>query len=240
MNRLFSSSVQAVKMPFRKVSHVIFDMDGLLLDTEKIYEQLIREIAQSFDKPYPFDVRLKLMGTTEQKTAEIAVADLGLPITVPEFLKIFAEKGNIMLADTDLMKGAERLVRHLHAHKIPIAVATSSGADLVEIKTKKHQDLFALFDHKVCGSSDPEVKKGKPAPDIFLITASRFPDKPNPNTCLVFEDAPNGVQGAVAAGMQCVMVPDVNCPEEQRKLANLVLHSLEEVNLADFGLPPLD
>lgn len=76
--------------------------------------------------------------------------------------------------------GAERLVKHLHKHNIPIALATSSGEDSVEVKTRNHRELFELFGHKVMGSSDAEVKEGKPAPDIFLVAASRFPDTPKP------------------------------------------------------------
>ena len=79
-----------------------------------------------------------------------------------------------------LLKGAERLVRHLHSHNIPICVATSSNEKSVEVKTRKFQDLFKLFNHKVMGSSDLEVKNGKPAPDIFLIASQRFEEKPEP------------------------------------------------------------
>lgn len=110
---------------------------------------------------------------------------------------------------------------------------------MVEIKTTNHKELFSLFGHKVCGSTDPEVKQGKPSPDIFLVAAQRFPDSPNPADCLVFEDAPNGVKAARAAGMQAVMVPDKNVPEEQRLEATVVLDSLVDVRLEDFGLPAL-
>lgn len=78
------------------------------------------------------------------------------------------------------MPGAERLVRHLHKHKIPIAIATSSDQDSVDRKSQNHQEIFSFFHHVVCFGSDAEVKNGKPAPDIFLVCASRFPDKPSP------------------------------------------------------------
>lgn len=72
------------------------------------------------------------------------------------------------------------MVKHLYENNIPIALATSSGKESVEVKTTHHQELFSLFMHKVMGSTDPDVKEGKPAPDIFLVAASRFPDAPNP------------------------------------------------------------
>lgn len=138
-----------------------------------------------------------------------------------------------------LFSGAEKLIRFLHAEKIPFCLATSSGSDMVDVKTANHKELFSLFGHKVMGSTDPDVKMGKPAPDIFLVAASRFPDNPKPENCLVFEDAPNGVLAARSAGMQVVMVPDEKCPEESRKNATLVLNSLEEIKLEDFGLPAI-
>lgn len=137
-----------------------------------------------------------------------------------------------------LFAGAERLIRHLHDNDVPIALATSSGEDSVSVKTKHHQELFSLFHHKVMGSSDPEVKQGKPAPDIFLIAAQRFKEQVNPDECLVFEDAPNGVTAAVDAGMQCVMVPDEHVSEDLRKHATVVLRSLDDFKPEDFGLPP--
>lgn len=71
--------------------------------------------------------------------------------------------------------GAERLLRHLYNKGVPIALATSSSRENYDLKTQRHGEVFKLFNHIVTGSSDPEVKKGKPNPDIFLVCASRFP-----------------------------------------------------------------
>merc|ERR1719239_1782525 len=102
-----------------------------------------------------------------------------------------------------LLPGAERLVRELAIKKIPMAVATSSPRATFELKTQNHKDLFSLFHHVVCGSSDSEVKAGKPAPDIFQVCASRFdPPLPHPASCLVLEDSPAGVRAALAADMR--------------------------------------
>lgn len=68
----------------------------------------------------------------------------------------------------------------MHKKSVPIALATSSSSDSVDKKMKNHQDVLKLFHHLTMGSTDPEVTKGKPDPEIFLVCASRFPDKPKP------------------------------------------------------------
>lgn len=80
-----------------------------------------------------------------------------------------------------LFAGAERLVKHLYKHGIPIATATGSHTQSFELKTSKHKDLFSLFHHCVLSGDDPECKHGKPAPDCFLLAAQRFPDNPDPS-----------------------------------------------------------
>ncbi|XP_018021446.1 pseudouridine-5'-phosphatase isoform X3 [Hyalella azteca] len=139
-----------------------------------------------------------------------------------------------------LLLGAERLVRHLHKHGVPIAIASGSSQTSFDLKTTSHRELMKLFNPVVLSSSDPEVKAGKPAPDVFLVCAGRFPDKPHSSKCLVFEDAPLGVKAAAAAGMQCVMVPDPRTDKSLTEEATLVLESLEDFKPELFGLPPFN
>lgn len=118
-----------------------------------------------------------------------------------------------------------------------MAVATSSKRREYDLKTTQHQELFKLMSHVVC-SDDPLVDKGKPAPDIYLAAAKRFPSPPkSPSNVMVLEDAASGVQAAKAAGMVCVMVPDVRLDPAKTKLADKVLKSLTELDLVEFGLP---
>ncbi|XP_022118197.2 pseudouridine-5'-phosphatase [Pieris rapae] len=225
-------------MNFKPVTHVLFDMDGLLLNTEDLYTELFQSIVSKYGKDYTFDVKLKLMGTQALESASIVIRELDLPMTAEEFLEE-CKKGESIFADCQLMPGAKRLVEHLYQHKIPIALATSSGEDSYHCKVDKHYtEFFSLFPYKTFGSSDPSVKNGKPHPDIFLVTAMKFPDKPVPEKCLVFEDAVNGVKAAVAAGMQVVMVPDPRIDKSLTTEATLVLSSLEEFKPELFGLPP--
>ena len=119
-----------------------------------------------------------------------------------------------------------------------MAVATSSLRRHYELKSRNHTAFFAHMEVVVTGD-DPAVKNGKPAPDIFLAAAARFsPPATDPRRVLVFEDAPNGVVAAIAAGMPVVMVPDARVSDQDRQAAQQVLPSLLDFDPTSWGLPP--
>lgn len=225
-----------------KITHVIFDMDGLLLDTEKFYTEVQEIILARYNKTFDWSLKAKMMGKKAIEAAKVFVEETGISgsLSAEDFLVEREAMLQNLFPTSELMPGASRLIKHLHANGTPICVATGTHKRHFELKTQRHGELFSLMHHIVLGD-DPEVKQGKPAPDGFLAAARRFEGEPvDQKNCLVFEDAPSGVQAAKNAGMSVVMVPDPRLDSSFHAVADQVLKSLEDFNPADWGLPPFE
>ncbi|MEM9244787.1 MAG: HAD-IA family hydrolase [Cyanobacteria bacterium P01_F01_bin.153] len=218
----------------RSISHVIYDLDGLLLDTESINIAVSDHIATRYQRPYDPKMQSLVLGRDANASAKILVDVLDLPISSEEFVR----QRRSLIATWNRapapMPGARELSRHLHRSGIAQAIATSSTRDTFEQKRAHHPDWFAIFETVVV-RDDSAVKASKPAPDSFLVAAERL--GANPGNCLVFEDSISGMKAAIAAGMVVVAVPSVHSDPTDYDAADLVLRSLEEFDPTPWNLP---
>ena len=213
---------------------LLFDVDGLLLNTEIVYTEVTQEIAGRFGKKFDWSIKANMIGRAEMESARYLVDTLELPISAEDYLSERNEMLRRGLAGCDPMPGAEQMIRHLRNENVPIAVATSSTTELYEIKKSRHTDWFSLFDVTVTGD-DPDVTRAKPAPDIFITAARRL--GADPSDTLVFEDAPSGLAAGIAAGMRVIVVPDPNMDRSRYQGATEILDSLEDFSMMRYNLP---
>ena len=216
------------------ISCLIYDMDGLLLDTEGIYTEVTQQIVGEYGKVFDWSVKEKIIGRRSIQAAEIIVESLDLPISPQDYLDSRKDVLLEKFKDTEALPGAKEMTTHFFKLGIPQALATSSSSPMFEAKFEKHKKWFSQFAQIVRGD-DPELKEGKPAPDIFLLAAKRV--GVDPAECLVFEDAPTGTEAALAAGMSVVVVPDPNMDHCHYKNASQIISSLKDFDPEYWGLP---
>ena len=209
-------------------------MDGLLLDTEGIYTEVTQQIVGEYGKVFDWSVKEKIIGRRSIQAAEIIVESLDLPISPQDYLDSRKDVLQEKFKDTEALPGAKEMTTHFFKLGIPQALATSSSSPMFEAKFEKHKKWFSQFAQIVRGD-DPELKEGKPAPDIFLLAANRV--GVDPAECLVFEDAPTGTEAALAAGMSVVVVPDPNMDHCHYKNASQIISSLKDFDPEYWGLP---
>lgn len=210
---------------FKPITHLIYDLDGLLLGTEILYQKVNQIIAQRYGRTFDPFVKIKMAGRCTQESARLFVELLDIPLTPEEYIKERYALLYPLYATAQPLPGAKELTQHFAQQGIPQAIASSSIRYHFELKMSSYPSWVSCFDHLVFGD-DPDLKQSKPAPDIFLLTAQRLGAEPH--ACLVFEDSLAGMKAAIAAGMSIVVVPEKMSDYQLFDQADQVLNSLEE------------
>jgi HAD superfamily hydrolase (TIGR01509 family) len=186
---------------------VVFDMDGLIVDTEAIWQAALLAAAGEVGREIPDAVYGGSIGVRRSQTGPLFRAHFGPDFDFEAFHASW-RRHFWRLAETDLplKPGVPELLDLLDQRRLPRAVATSSSRTTVDRHLGAH-GLLARFDALVCRG---DYERGKPAPDPFLAAAARVGVQPA--RCLALEDSAIGVRAASAAGMMTVMVPDLLAP----------------------------
>lgn len=207
---------------------IIFDMDGLLIDTEIISYQLYSALLA----PYGFTVSLHdyaetYSGKTEEKNVTTLLEHYPLPLSREEcFARISAMEKEFLAKGVALKPGAKELLTYLKEHGYKIALASSSIADRAYGILDQH-GIRGCFDAFVFGPDLPKGR-GKPAPDIFLIACQKLDT--TPARALVLEDSEAGIQAAHSARIPVLCVPDLHHPAPAyESMTAAILSSLHEV-----------
>ncbi|MFC3078253.1 HAD family hydrolase [Phenylobacterium terrae] len=204
---------------------VVFDMDGLLFDTEALYQQAYFEAAElgGFEVS-PEAIRLAI-GMPWVRGRELMLGALGEQFPIDDYYARMTDRFlELSATDLRLKPGVVELLDVLDRLKLPRCIATSSAQSTVRDHLSAH-NLIDRF-HAVIGHGDYE--NSKPAPDPFLLAAKRLGVPAS--FCLALEDSHNGVRSASAAGMMTIMVPDLVPPtKEIAKLCHSVVESLHQV-----------
>lgn len=200
---------------------MVFDMDGVLVDSEPMHLDAMRELLRPYGVPYTDRENEEFFGFTDPEVFRALRARYGLE---PDEYDLTRRRAALLVELTRKrtvpMPGVPDVPNALHRRGYRLAVASSSALDVIRA-TVDVLGIAALFEAVVSGL---EVGRGKPAPDVFLETARRL-DLP-PRACLVIEDSRNGLLAAKAAGMGCVAIP---CPATRH----------EDFSGADFRLATL-
>lgn len=205
---------------------VIFDLDGLLIDSEVISYQVCRSLVEEYGQQFPLEEYIHgYSGKTGKANMQALIRTYHLPISPEEGAAFANQKEQEYFREGVALKpGARELLAYLEQKQYKIMLATSSTKDRA-IGALAQNGIGAYFDGMVFGE---EVKQGKPFPDIFQ-KAAEIAGEP-PERCLVLEDSEAGIQAAHSAGIDVICIPDMKPPQEaSRELAVAQLASLEEV-----------
>lgn len=190
----------------------IFDMDGTLFDSEKVYKNAWIETAKYFGKERGAELAEKVSGAGEAGCRKM-IHEFYPDVDVDKFfmhvvntaVKVFENNG------VEMMRGVEEILKYFQESGVKMAVASSSSIEVIN-KNLENADIKKYFSAIVSGD---DVTHGKPAPDIFLKAAEKI--SLPASDCYVFEDSFNGIRGAYAAGCTPIMIPDTVQPTDEIK-----------------------
>lgn len=209
-----------------KIELVIFDMDGLMFDTERIAIRSCLKEGKACGYPVTEEMILETIGLNEADTCLVYKKHFGDEFPYEDFCKARTEESRRYMVENGvpLKEGLLELLDYLDEKGLKKAVATSSSRDVAE-GLLKSAGVLDRFDTVICGD---EITKGKPEPEIFLKACEKLGIEPV--KALVLEDSEMGLLAAHAAGIKCIVVPDVKPPsQENEKKAYAKVKSLLEV-----------
>ncbi|KAI1741752.1 HAD-like domain-containing protein [Xylaria scruposa] len=233
------------KTGFPPIRACIFDMDGLLINSEDIITCCTNKVLKKHGRPiFTRSMRAQLMGVPDSTSSDTFHNWANLSVSREQFARELKEQMRLSFPDCEPLSGAEEILSKLSCArgesgaKIELALASSTKTPTYELKTSKprNQQLLSFFQagRRVLGD-DPRVQKGrgKPAPDIYLaalqsinssLDSTNFTEKPiTPNECLVFEDSIAGVEAGRRAGMRVVWIPHPDLAVEYQSIQKDVL-----------------
>ncbi|MDE6052250.1 MAG: HAD family phosphatase [Lachnospiraceae bacterium] len=211
-----------------KIKAVIFDMDGVLIDTEKHYNAAWCEAARmagfdGFKREHALMLRSCDARLASEMMKDIFGAGFDYYAIREARRRLVAER--LEKYGLEKKPGIDEILSFLHENSIKAAVATATPIEL----TLQHLEKIGVQDQFDKIVSAKQVAQGKPAPDVYLYACEQIGEKPS--DCIAVEDSPNGIRSAYAAGCKPVMVPDLTQPDEEvSPLLYAVADSLADIS----------
>jgi len=209
------------------IQTVIFDMDGVIIDSEPVYFKIDKEMFEELNIAVSFEEHSTYVGTSSQNMWDAIIKKHGIP---GDPGKLMRKEYNLYMDylvnanDLQPIDGVMELINGLHENNFKLILASSSRMEIIDIILKKFK-LSDLFIAKVSGS---ELAHSKPHPEIFLRSAQLAGSEPK--ECIVIEDSKNGVAAAKAAGMKCIGFLNPSSGHQNLKDADRVIRSFKELN----------